>query len=747
MGPETAVNLARLPASVRALLLLFLLLLAAPVPAGAEDPPPAPPPVPPGLRDPSAREAMWPAPTAADWEKPCLLTWQRTWEDAVSVARETGKAILVCINMDGEIASEHYAGVRYRQPEIAALYEPYVTVIASVYRHTPRDHDDQGRRIPCPRFGGVTCGEHIAIEPGIFEKFCDGQRVAPRHIMVELDGAGGAPREVYDVYYRNDTASVFEDIRKGATERPGGSPTVVRGDRPVVERVASREVTDRFAVERAFREGDEATRRALVEAAAKHPEAVPIDLLRLAIFGFDPELSRAARAALAKVEAPEATTLVAEALRVPMEAEERAALVATLKRLGGTSVLARWLAVVHEGLAVAPETVDARRWEEGLAGGTYPAPIATDSDLSSAVEERTRAAEAMPSDPDLRLAVGEAALHLALEAPTLYAAQSRRGRLMKSALLADAREAGLEAERLGAAGWRVNALLALSAYYAGDEAEGYARAAEAMKHLPAGDASWASMAVVTVHAEARWREVKKATKEKLDFPPSWLADLHSAYSILLKHPLGTDAQVLWHYDLLDWLGATDRATEVLETGIARFRESPLLHDRLRLHLLRHRDPAALEATYAGWVSAPDAPPGLVRFAAEASEAVGDLHRRHRRYEPATAAYGRAIALYDRAAAASEDRESIDAAAAVLLAGRARIAYQTGNDDAALEDLLASFARSPGAAGTRDGLGITPGETAQMLLARLREKGAEEAATRLASALAGLDPELLRPDRP
>jgi hypothetical protein len=92
--------------------------------------------------------------------------WERTWDDAVGrVSKETKKPILVCINMDGEIASEHYAGVRYRQPEVAALFEPYVCVIASVYRHNPRDYDAEGRRIECPRFHGVTCGEHIAMEP------------------------------------------------------------------------------------------------------------------------------------------------------------------------------------------------------------------------------------------------------------------------------------------------------------------------------------------------------------------------------------------------------------------------------------------------------------------------------------------------------------------------------------------------------------------------------------------------------
>ena len=177
--------------------LLLAGLLAAPAAAVQEDPS-----VPPGqVRGPQegrpptgaangmTREQMWYAPTAEDWAKPVLIQWQRSWEDAVAVSQQTGRPILVCVNMDGEIASEHYAGVRYRQPEIAELFEPYVCVIASVYRHNPRDYDEQGRRIPCPRLGGVTCGEHIRIEPIVFEKFLDGVRVSPRHIMVVLDGS------------------------------------------------------------------------------------------------------------------------------------------------------------------------------------------------------------------------------------------------------------------------------------------------------------------------------------------------------------------------------------------------------------------------------------------------------------------------------------------------------------------------------------------------------------------------------
>src|SRR5438552_588167 len=86
-----------------------LLLLLARAASGQTGPGGAPMGGPPSLPAGISREQMWPAPTAEDWKKPCLLKFQRTWEDAQAVSKETKKPILVCINMDGEIASEHYA--------------------------------------------------------------------------------------------------------------------------------------------------------------------------------------------------------------------------------------------------------------------------------------------------------------------------------------------------------------------------------------------------------------------------------------------------------------------------------------------------------------------------------------------------------------------------------------------------------------------------------------------------------------
>ena len=81
-----------------------------------------------------------------------------------------------------------------------------------------------------------------------------------------------------------------------------------------------------------------------------------------------------------------------------------------------------------------------------------------------------------------------------------------------------------------------------------------------------------------------------------------------------------------------------------------------------------------------------------------------------------------------------------------MAGMARVEYQLEDDDDALAHILLSFKRQPKMAGERDGMGITPGETAQMLLARLRENKRVAEATRLDEALGKILPELLRPER-
>jgi tetratricopeptide (TPR) repeat protein len=662
-------------------------------------------------------------------------------EDALAVSQETGKALLICINMDGEIASEHYAGVRYKQPEITKLYEPYVCVIASVYRHTPRDHDEEGRRILCPRFGSVTCGEHIAIEPILYEKFMDGERVAPRHIMVELGGED----EVYDVYYADDTASVFDAIRKGITEREAQPTTVVRGDRSIVERVASRDIQDREAVEDAYREGDPDLRRSLLEAAKEQGGEVPLDLLRLAVFGLDVDMGKLARAALAQTEAPEATDLISDALRVPMDDTERDALISALGRLGETSQKARWLAVVHKGLAARSKAVDSGAWAKATREYEESALARRLGELEVRRSDKARAHRENPKDPSVAIELAEASLVLARKARLTRDHDIRLAKLLARTMLTDAERMARRAEKLKAPAWRVNSVLSLVAYYRGEKAEAYAHAEAAVGEIPAGEPGWNTMAVLTIFGEGRFMAIKKAAKAGERWPSKWLTDLDAAYSALLNHPLATESQVLWHHDLMLWLGVKERAIRVLRAGLRRFPNSPVIHKSYRAVLLEARGVYALEAAYEAMLREDSPPVNLEWFAGYASKMAAEHIRRWRRPAKALAAYERSIAHFERAVEANPaSRRSADIHVALALAAKARLAYEAGDDDRAVSEIVASFERMPDAAGTRDGLGLTPASTAQMLMARLVELKKEDLVAKLETAMGKLDPALLVP---
>lgn len=686
-----------------------------------------------GLPQGVTREQMWWAPTDEDWKKPCLIPWQRTWDDALVVALETHKAVLVCVNMDGEIASEHYAGVRYRDPAIAKLYEAYVPVIASVYRHNPRDYDDEGRRIPCPRFGTVTCGEHITIEPILFEKFMDGKRIAPRHIGVELEKQDA---EMYDVYYAWDTDTIFTNLREGIANRKIEPTPINRSDMKLEERVASAAAEDRAVVEDAYAKGDHEARRALLAAAARRGAEAPVDLLRLSIFGLDEDLKRIARATLAQGTSEKSVDLILEALKSPMPAEERDALVAALRKIGESSARARTLATVYTGLKQASSALDVDAWSKALSGGASYEPVVERAQLETRLEQRALAFESRPEDAGARLDYAESVLAVALDRAT----ERRFARVM----FEDAEASARRAEELGTKGWRVDAAIAIAARHLDRVDEAFARAAAAVKAMPTDAASLTSATVLALFAEHRQSEIAKASREKVAWPPEWLTDVNAAYSVLARHPFGTDRQVAAHHDFLRSLQATDEAARVLDDGLSRFQDSWILHDRMRTRILAERGVDGLELVYDAMLREPNAAPNLESYAGYATLVAAEFKRRARKPEEADQAYLRGITRYESWAARAPENVAIaDHFVALALAGRARIAAERGGDASALELILASFRRRPDAAASPDGLNITPVATAALLRARFTAAKQGEMLAQLQAGLDALDPELLK----
>jgi len=706
------------------LLTLTTGLLVGSLPAQANDP-----------RGGTGREAMWYAPTAADWRKPVLIQWQRTWDDAVALAKAENRPILVCVNMDGEIASEHYAGVRYRDPEIAKLYEPYVCVIASVFRHNPRDYDDQGRRIECPRFGGCTCGEHMALEPIVYEKFLDGVRVAPRHIMVEVNG-----EKTFDVYFAFDTASVFQRIGDGIAQRSTAPLARVQGDRSLLERVPSPDSRDRQAVEQAYAQGTPEQRRALLEAALAMGEAAPLELLRQALQGLDPDQARRAREVLARTTQQGGAELLAEALRAPLAAAEREPLVQALERLAATSPRAQALAIVHRGLATPSAAVDAQRWQQGLRGSTHRG-------------SGNYAAAAEPIDPAVALQASDAAKQAGMEtgASLLELAlgslrQAQRPNLqprLQRVLLQDARAAAEAAAAKEAPKHACDTVLALVAKRLGELALAYELAERAAAALPPEDLSPEAAEVLFLFAEARQEAIVAAHRQKKRWPPQWLADVNATYEVLAQHPHGTDQQVAHHYDFLQFFGGLDAAGAALEHGLGRFPESPRLHERLRARVLQQQDSDALEAIYARLLAERPSPM-LQWFAGYAALVSAEQRRRVGQTEPSLQAYQRADRLFADALAGDETmRASVDHYAAMAAFGRSRVQFELGDMQAAVREFLAGVQLCATALPVLDGLNLSGADTARMLRAKLVDGSQPELQRALQACLDAVDPELLR----
>ncbi|HVS10577.1 MAG TPA: hypothetical protein VMS76_11950 [Planctomycetota bacterium] len=141
------------------------------------------------------------------------IHWQRSLEDALALARIEERGILVAVNMDGESASERIVRERYRDPSFVATTRPFVCLVSSAFRHTPRDHDERGRRIVCPRLGEITCGEHGALEPILHERYLGGERISPRHALILPGG-----EKAFDLFLLFDLRELDSALARAAAE-------------------------------------------------------------------------------------------------------------------------------------------------------------------------------------------------------------------------------------------------------------------------------------------------------------------------------------------------------------------------------------------------------------------------------------------------------------------------------------------------------------------------------------------------
>jgi hypothetical protein len=351
-------------------------------------------------------------------------------------------------------------------------------------------------------------------------------------------------------------------------------------------------------------------------------------------------------------------------------------LVTALERLGRDSERARTLAVVQRGMGATSSEVDLDGWSGAAA--SYAADAA-----AVGLSERLRRADATlrtrPNDPAALLDKAESLLERAIapESGAVLGAGAR-GKYQRL-MFEDTRQLIEKARTSGADDWRLQALPALLAY-----------------------PGWAAISTLALLAESRQAGIRRAVAQQADWPAAWLADVNAVYGVLAQHPLGNEAHVSAHVQLLNELAAYAPAARALGQGLQRFPLSAELHRLFRVQQLRDSGPAAFGELpwFAGWAS---------MIAAESQ-------RRGRKPDAAVASYERALAhLATYAERFPNDAASAEFYAAVCLAGRARLALD------------------------RDGLNLSAVDTARSLRAEFNRLQRPDDAAKIDAALAQLDP--------
>jgi len=147
------------------------------------------------------------------------IEWVATWERAFELARERNRAVMVCINSkDKESANERAARETYRDAEFVEQSRKFVMLVVSTLTHRASG--------PCPRFGLVTCEEHLACWKSLAgahgEQFTSpaakGEMISPQHAWFRPDGTLLRRRE-----YEMTKQELLDAMRAVEAEVSGGA--------------------------------------------------------------------------------------------------------------------------------------------------------------------------------------------------------------------------------------------------------------------------------------------------------------------------------------------------------------------------------------------------------------------------------------------------------------------------------------------------------------------------------------------
>ncbi len=114
------------------------------------------------------------------------IEWQESLDAALEKARAEHKVVFVAVNMDGERANDTLANVVYQDKDIIRLAGLTVNLLASKETHAGGERE-------CPRFGGVPCAVHQAVDKQVRKRVVkeagNGWVIAPQHVFLDASGA------------------------------------------------------------------------------------------------------------------------------------------------------------------------------------------------------------------------------------------------------------------------------------------------------------------------------------------------------------------------------------------------------------------------------------------------------------------------------------------------------------------------------------------------------------------------------
>lgn len=691
----------------------------------------------------AGRRGGWRRVSEADKKKPCLIPWQRSLQDALALVKKTGKPLLICVNMDGEPASEAIAWGRYRDPAFAKLASGFIPVLASPNRHSPRDHDDHGRRLVDPRFGRLIDAEHIRIEPELYDRWFQERRVAPRHVGVSPEG-----KILFDLFLLRDLSVIDEKLAESGKSGALVDPMTLDES----HLLASPDAACRDRLEALYRDGDPALRRRLAGLAlstrrpVQHPE-----ILRMALRDRDPSVRRRAVGTLAlhPGSAPldifgDAFFAVSENVAMQENLVEALRAWAVSRKDPQERAAAQLMATKRLAYMNKSRLLDLDAWTLTLAAATPvpDPPLSVDEvpELSEALGKLDQELEKHPEDAFLQLQSAQlnwrfARVRMAQTKNPMFLLEDQKAASLRALAAGD--EMGREQRA------HAQALLALAYHYLdeGRDALFWSRRALPALRSQAAEPLVRQVLEVFVARAGGTLQAHMGDAAALSAQGYAVPDLLAASQLRLRMPAVREQDYVQAAALLQQLGAQRRELAILRKGLLAFPRSGQLHASMRVRMLACRGARALR----DWYSSYDIPGLDARwahwFAGLGLHHAAERFLANRQPDEAKATWEESFARF-RASflrqPGAQARSFIDSSAPFrshAWAGLSRIAL-AGNDLVeATRTLLKAFQTWPQGYQAKDALGQSPLDTALRLLPLVQAAGLESQSSDLRAALA------------